>query len=149
MKRKLLFLTAAVISTASISAQGFEKSATMNSKKVVTCDMGFAYLVENTYAGDTVYIMLARDQEYPILKNYVKVDIGDRQTTIDFLNKMLYTFETMQKGDSFDPGLPSGNKVYYYSSMGMKGIGITGASGMWSRLSKAHINSMLKYFNKK
>ncbi len=53
---------------------------------------------------DTVYIILLDDKAYPRLNEWVKMEVGARPETIEFLNKLLYTFDNMKKGIRSIPG---------------------------------------------
>lgn len=146
MKKITILCVLFLASVVSANAQGFEREETLNSKKVVNCDMGQAFLVENTMAADTVYIILLDDKAYPRLNEWVKMEVGTRQETIEFLTKLYYTFDTMKKGDSFNSGLQSGNKLFYQNELGVKKIGATGNAGTKGYLRKANVISMLRHF---
>ena len=147
MKKSIILTVLVLIGVLSANAQGFERLETVNSKKVVNCDLGQAFLVENTMGADTVYIILLDDKAYPRLNEWVKMEVGARPETIEFLNKLLYTFDNMKKGDSFKSGLQSENKLFYRNELGVKKIGVTGESGTKGYLRKANVRSMLEYFN--
>ena len=144
MKKSIILTVLVLIGAFSANAQGFE---TVNSQKVVNCDLGQAFLVENTMDSDTVYIILLDDKAYPRLNGWVKMKVGSRPETIEFLNKLLYTFDSMKKGDSFNSGLRSENKLFYRNELGVKKIGVTGEGGTKGYLRKANVQSMLEYFN--
>ena len=148
MRKLLILFVIIVAATISANAQGFEKSSTVNSQKVVNCDLGQAFLVENISETDTVYIILLDDKVYSKLSKWVKMEIGSREETIEFLNKLLYTFDTMKKGDSFASELRSENMLFYRNELGVKKIGVTGESGTKGYLRKANVEAMLRYFDK-
>lgn len=78
MRRLIILTTLLFVGIVSVNAQGFEKSETVNSKKVVNCDLGQAFLVENTMGADTVYIILLDDKAYSHLNECVKMEVGTR-----------------------------------------------------------------------
>ena len=140
--KKNLFAVLFAVAFPLITFAQFAK--TSNVEKIGSYDLGNYHLYKLSTSKGNTYHFDMRDRKYSS-KQFLQVNIGNKQNAIAFLHRAIATVETAKKGDSFDLGLPDGNTGFYKNDLGARSLGIyVGNIGQYGLIRKAIFSGMLR-----